>query len=254
MHQRNKQTQPSATPPNPKPFPYADYVDAKKTITNALHGDCFYALLLGASGMGKTELLRDLSEELDKHRHHLVYLTATKISLLSLVQFLAIRFHLGVRRSYLETVDVIAEYIYAQPAHVVLWLDEADQLKREPLQEIRTLAEHRLAAKQILTIVFSGLPDLATKLETPALFPLKRRIKHRCSLTGLRRDELDPFLLHRFGTQQAQRFPASARDDLFERTQAAPALIDQVVRHALRKFNGSIDPEAVRATLDIHGL
>ena len=105
-----------------------------------------------------------------------------------------------------------------------------------------------------MTVVFSGLPDLATKLEAPVLFPLKRRIAHRCTLTGLRRDELDPFLEHRFGSQEAQRIPPSGRDDLFERTQAAPALIDQVTRHALARSNGIIDPEVVRAVLDTHGL
>ncbi len=240
--------------PNPRPFPYADYVEARKTLKAALKGPCFYALLTGASGMGKTELLRDITDSLDKHRYHLVYLASANISLVSIVRLLATRLHVGARRSYLETVDVIAETIHSQTAHMVIWLDEADQLERDTLQEIRTLAEHKLSAQQILTIVFSGLPELVTKLEAPVLFPLKRRIAHRCTLTGLRRDELDSFLEHRFGTQEAQRIPPSSRDDLFERTQAAPALIDQVARHALERNKGTIDPEVVRAVLDTHGL
>lgn len=63
-----------------------------------------------------------------------------------------------------------------------------------------------------------------------------------------------PFLEHRFGTQEAQRIPPSGRDDLFERTQAAPALIDQVARHALARSKEIIDPEVIRAVLDTHGL
>lgn len=244
----------STKQPNPRPFPYADYVEARKILKAALKGPCFYALLTGASGMGKTELLRDITDSLDKHRYHLVYLASPNISLVSIVRFLAGRLHVGARRSYLETVDVIAETIHAQTAHMVIWLDEADQLERDTLQEIRTLAEHKLSAQQILTVVFSGLPELATKLEAPVLFPLKRRIAHRCTLTGLRRDELDSFLEHRFGTQEAQRIPPSGRDDLFERTQAAPALIDQVARHALARSKEIIDPEVIRAVLDTHGL
>jgi type II secretory pathway predicted ATPase ExeA len=253
MPRRNSQIG-STVPPDPGPFPYADYVDAKKTLKSALKGPCFYALLTGASGMGKTELLRDITYSLDKHRYHLVYLASANISLVSIVRFLAGRLHVGARRSYLETVDVIAETIHAQTAHMVIWLDEADQLERETLQEIRTLAEHKLVAQQILTVVLSGLPELATKLEAPALFPLKRRIAHRCTLTGLLRDELDPFLLHRFGTQESQRIPQRVHDDLFERTQAAPALIDQVVHHALAKSKGAVDPEVLRDILDTHGL
>jgi type II secretory pathway predicted ATPase ExeA len=240
--------------PNPQAFPYADYVSARKTLTTALKGECFYGLLTGASGMGKTELLRDITDCLDRHRYNVVYITSSNISLVSIAYLLAGKLHVGVRRSYLETVNVIAETIQSQAAHMVLWLDEADQLKRDTLQELRTLAEHRLSSRQLLTVVFSGLPEIKTKLEAPMLFPLKRRIKYRCSLTGLRRDEIDLFLEHRFGNQAAQRIPPSARDDLFERTQAAPALIDQVVRHALTNSKGTIEPDRVRAVLDTHGL
>jgi len=240
--------------PNPRPFPYADYVAARKMLKAALEGPCFYALLTGASGMGKTELLRDITDSLDRHRFNVVYLASANISLVSIVRFLAGRLHVGARRSYLETVDVIAETIHSQTAHMVIWLDEADQLERDTLQEIRTLVEHRLSTQQLLTVVFSGLPELATKLEAPVLFPLKRRIAYRCTLAGLRRAELDSFLDHRFGSQEAQRIPPSGRDDLFERTQAAPALIDQVARHALARNRGTIDSEVIRAVLDTHGL
>jgi general secretion pathway protein A len=254
MTQRNKQHPASSAPPNPKSFPYNDYLQAKSTLINALKGDCFYATLLAASGMGKTELLKDIRDELDNHRHQLLYLTSTKLSLFSLVQFLAVRFHVGVRRSYLETVDVIAEYIHAMPSHMVIWLDEADQLSQNTLQELRTLAEHRPSHQLLLSFVLSGLPDLNTKLETPALFPLERRISLRCTLTGLCRNELDAFVEHRFGNQQAQRIPKSGRDEIFERTQATPALIDLVVHHALSNHKGTIELEVMRAVLDIHGL
>lgn len=240
--------------PNPRPFPYADYVEARKLLKAALKGPCFYALLTGASGMGKTELLRDITDSLDRHRYNVVYLASANISLVSIVRFLAGKLHVGARRSYLETVDVIAETIHSQTAHMVIWLDEADQLERDTLQEIRTLAEHRLSSQQLLTVVFSGLPEVATKLEAPVLFPLKRRIAYRCHLTGLRRDELNDFLVHRFGAQETERIPSSGRDELFERTQAAPALIDQVARHVLAKGKGPVDSEVVREVLDTHGL
>ncbi len=242
--------------PDPSPFLYADYIETKKTLTAALKGPCFYALVTGASGMGKTELGRDITASLDSHRFQIVYLTSANISLVSVVRFLAQRLHVGARRSYLETVDVIAETISAQSSHMVLWLDEADRLETDTLSEIRTLAEHKLLSRQIVTIVLCGLPTLQSKLEAPTLFPLKRRISHRLALTGLRRDELDAFVAHRFGCTQAQRIPTSARDELFERTQAAPALIDQVCRHALAKANHNhpLDPELIRAVLDTHGL
>ena len=249
-----KNSHPSPSSPCSSPFPYQDYVKARTTLKKALEGPCFYGQITGTSGMGKTELLGDLAGGLDQHRYHLAYIASANVNLISIVRLLANRLRVGARRSYLETVDVIAETIHAQSAHMLLWLDEADQLEVSTLQEIRTLAEHKLAAQQLVTIIFSGLPDLALKLEAPALFPLKRRISHRCSLSGLRREELDPFILHRFGDIDAQRVPPEVRDDLFERTQATPALIDQVLRHALDDTRKNLEPDALRAVLDTHGL
>ena len=122
------------------------------------------------------------------------------------------------------------------------------------LQEVRMLVESDLGNEPLASVVFSGLPPLVAHLDAPALFPLKRRVTLRCSLTGLCRDELDPFLEHRFGGADAQRIPISVRDELFERTQATPALIDTVIRHALARHSGSLDAEHVRAVLDTHGL
>lgn len=240
--------------PNEAPFAYADYVKARKVFTEALKGGCFYGLLTGPSGMGKTELLGDIAKDLDKHRYNLVYLASANLNLVSVVRLIANRLRVGARRSYLETVDLIAETIHAHTAHMLLWFDEADQLDVSTLQEIRTLAENKLDAKQLLTIILSGLPELSMTLEAPKLFPLKRRISRRCTLVGLRRDELEPFMVHRFGQPAAERIPQQVLDELFERTQATPALLDQVLRHALQCKDNELNADTVRAVLDNHGM
>lgn len=244
---------PAATA-NPSPFPYADFVAATGALQRALRDARFYGLVTGASGMGKTSLLRQIAADLDRHRHHLVYISSSKASLVGVLRCLAQSLHVGPRRSYLETVRILAEAIRAQSAHLLLWIDEADQVDAETLQEVRMLAESDLGAEPLLSVIFSGLPPLLARLDAPGLFALKRRITVRCQLTGLRRDELDPFLDHRFGPEDALRVPDSVRPDLFERTRATPALIDHIVRLALDRHPGSLDSEDLRATLDLHGL
>ena len=246
---------PKGSLPNPAPFPYADYVRARQTLLKSLKsGPHFYALLSGLSGMGKTSLLRDIQDELERHRYQIVYISSSNASAVGIVRLFVQRLHVSPRLSYLETVQVLSEAIRAQPAQVLLWIDEADQADRSTLQEVRMLVESDLGSEPLATVVLSGLPALLALVDAPALFPLKRRISLRCSLCGLVRDELDLFLEHRFGATDAQRVPASVRDELFERTQATPALIDQVIRHALAVHSGRLDAEDVRATLDSHGL
>lgn len=242
------------TPPTREPFPYADYVKARRSLETALATSCFYALLTGSSGMGKTSLLREITSRLDRHRYHVVYLSSSKASVVGLARFLAQSLHVTPRRSYLETVQVLLEAIHAQSPHLLLWIDEADRIEASTVQEVRMLAESDLVTEQIFSVVLSGLPSLIAQLDAPSLFPLKRRISLRLSLTGLTREELTPFLHHRFGPQDAQRLPAQAADDLFERTQATPALIDSVLREAFAANKGQLDTEDLRSVLDAHGL
>lgn len=236
----------------PDPFPYADYVHAKDSLTAALAGPRFYATVTGPSGMGKTSLVRELAAALDRHRYTVVYLSSARLSGLGLVSVLAQKLHLSARRTYLETVHLLAEALATQSNHLLLWIDEADQVPQALLQEVRMLAEPDVGTEQLVSVVLSGLPALLSCLDTPALFPLKRRIARRLSLAGLRRNELDDFLVHRFGAQH-ERLPEAVKDELFERTGAAPALLDSVVRRALER-TGDVDQEAVRVVLDAAGL
>lgn len=244
----------TAADPNPNPFPYADFVEAKNVLQRALRGKRFYGLIAGASGMGKTSLLRTIAVDLDRHRHHLLYISSSKASLVGVLRCLAQTLHVSPRRSYLETAQILAEAIRAQTAHLLLWIDEADQVEAETLQEVRMLAESDLGTEPLVSVVLSGLPPLVARLDAPSLFPLKRRIAWRCHLSGLRREELDAFLEHRFGTEDASRVPDSIRADLFERTRATPALIDQIVRQALERHPGKLDSEDLRTLLDLQGL
>lgn len=243
------------SPPSNEPFLYRDYVRAQKEIESAIRKGLFYACITGPSGTGKTSIMRDLLKKLDRHRHHLVYLGASSASLLGVVRYFAETFHVTPRRSSLETSHIVSKAIKEQPAHVVVWIDEAHRLPVQTLSEIYTLAEFDPDIPQVFSIIFSGPIDLCTVLDDRRLFALKRRITVSCSLTGLQRDELDPFLVHRFGKKDATRIHESLRDELFERTQGAPALVIKVVRALLDPSSESdVTEDVLREVLHVQGI
>lgn len=240
--------------PNPAPFAYRDYVAAKSAIKRGLQRGPFYGLVVGASGTGKTSLVRDLSADLDRHQHQLLYLSAPRVSLLSVVRYFAQTLRVTPRRSSLETIKVIADVLASQPTHLIAWIDEAAGLPADTLSELRSMAEFNCDVPQVFSVVFAGPPEFRLLLDAPALFPLKRRITVRAALEGLRRDELDAFLAHRFGPD-AKRMVVGLRDELFERAHGIPALLDRVVRYALeRAGRGTVEEDVLREAFDVCAL
>jgi type II secretory pathway predicted ATPase ExeA len=237
--------------PDPAPFPYRDWLAAKDELETALRRGPCYGLVTGASGTGKTSLCHVLTASLDDRP--LLYLSASRVSLLSVVRFFAHALHVMPRRSSIETIRALVDAIKDRVTRPVLWIDEADHMPAATLTELRSLVEADPAPTPLLSLVLSGLPELRAQLEAPELFPLKRRLVVRAVLEGLRRDELAPFLAHRFG-DAARRVPASLHDELFERTRGAPALVDRIIAHALSRTPKPLDDADLREALDAAGL
>jgi type II secretory pathway predicted ATPase ExeA len=114
----------------------------------------------GPSGTGKTCLLRDISADIDRGHHHIIYVSSSRASLVSIVRVLALTFHVNPHRSHLETIHTLGEAIQSHATHLLLWIDEADQLAPEVLQQLRMLAEASPAAELLMSIVLAGLSGL----------------------------------------------------------------------------------------------
>jgi type II secretory pathway predicted ATPase ExeA len=238
--------------PNPAPFPYRDWTCAKDALERELRRGTFYGLVTGASGTGKTSLCHAVAASLDDARAQLLYLSASRVSLLSVVRYFAQVLRVVPRRSSVETTKALVDVIKERSVRPVLWIDEADHLPIATLTELRSLVEFEPAPQPLLSLILSGPPELRSTLETPALFPLKRRLLVRAILDGLRRDELDAFLRHRFGDAH-RRVAASLRDELFERTRGAPALVDRVITQALARTTKPLGDSELREALDAAG-
>lgn len=244
---------PLSETPNLGPYPYRDWVQAKATLEAALARGIFYALVTGPSGTGKTSLCRALSSTLDRQKHQILYLCSSRVSFLSVVRYFAQLLRVAPRRSAVETTKVLCDVLKDRGARQLIWIDEADRFPSDTLIELRSLTEFDHEHGPLVNLVLSGPPELRIRLDAPELFALKRRISIKLALEGLRREELDPFLVHRFGAE-AKRVPQSLKDDLFERTRGTPALIDHVIAAALARTTGHLGDPELREALDVAGL
>jgi general secretion pathway protein A len=222
-----------AAAPKKEPAVYSDYEAAKQKLALAIETGPFYGLLLGPSGSGKTSLLREIASRLDRHRFQVLYLAQSKASSSGLGRFLMEALRLTPRRSHAESLRALSETIRALPFRLLVFVDEANLLGEDSLQELRLLAESELEPALLFSVVFAALPELKAKLQAPALFPLRRRISLWLELRGLKEDEVAPFLRQRFPDSKLVDLPPEALGLIFERARGIPALIEDLVRQLL---------------------
>jgi len=157
-----------------------------------------FVQITGEVGAGKTTICRAALERLDPG-----YKTALVLNpLLSSSQLLrTILVELGVdppartdRALYLERLNAFLLAQVPLGREVVLFVDEAQDLSPELLEQIRLLSNLETDRQKLLQIVLLGQPELARTLDRPELRQLRQRIAVRYHLPPLSRDEVELYV------------------------------------------------------------
>jgi general secretion pathway protein A len=80
---------------------------------------------------------------------------------------------------------------------VVVFIDEAQDLTPELLEEVRLLSNLETDQRKLVQIVLIGQPELRDKLNDPALRQLRQRITVRYHLRPLSRPDVERYVSHR---------------------------------------------------------
>lgn len=231
-----------------QPFMYEDFSQALNALHTAFSASSAYALLLGESGSGKTTLLRTLADKLDHHRFHVLYLCHR--SPCGLSRMLAEALHLPLNLSRTQISRLLLQSLRNLPTRLLLYIDEAQLIDEHTLQDIRLLAESDLHSPPLFSVLLTALPQFKEILLSPQLFPLWRRISPKLTLTGLRKEELIPFLSHAVEKNINTRFSEPALAAIFEQGRGLPALIQSFAMECLHAHpKGQIDAEQVADVL-----
>jgi general secretion pathway protein A len=197
-------------------------------------------LLIGDAGTGKTTLIRTALER-QPARVHCVHMHNPALTRTEFVQMLAARFELSDdARSSKATLLLELERLLRERRDAghstLLVLDEAQSLSLDLLEEIRLLANIETNEEKLLSLIIAGQPELADRLNDPALRQLKQRVALRCELRPLTRIETAGYIAGRVraaGGVGAHVFTREAVTLIHERSTGIPRIISVIADNAL---------------------
>jgi general secretion pathway protein A len=226
----------------PDPEFFYTYRVHEKAYTNLLYGirgrkGCI--ALIGEAGTGKTTLLRRAIGELESTAHVVFFhhTTSTFDELLdSICHDLGLSVPAGRRLEKLKALNEFLVARHKEDKTVVLIIDEAQNLTKDVLENLRLLSNFETSNQKLLQIVLAGPPGLENMLEQPELRQLKQRIMCYCRLYRLNIDAVGPFISHRLrvaGCLQKGLFTERAIWLVAKYSDGIPRLINALCDNAL---------------------
>jgi general secretion pathway protein A len=211
-----------------------------------------FVALTGEVGTGKTTLIRSLLEqELDNIEVALCLnpqLTAPEF-VANICDELNVEYNDG--KSLKELIDNLNKYLleaHAAGKRVVAIIDEAQQLSRDVLEEVRLLTNLETANEKLLRIILVGQPELQAMLARNDLRQLSQRITARSHLSPLDAKDTATYVRHRIRVAGGHPdvFSAAALKRIYRLSEGVPRLINVLCERSLM---GAYSQEKRRVTV-----
>ena len=236
---------------NEKPFSITP--DPRYLFMSERHGEALAHLVYGVTesggfiqltgevGTGKTTLVRTLLlNRMPENADVAVILNPQ----LSALEFLAsICEELGVDGhsepySSKALIDALNRHLleaHAAGRRTILVVDEAQNLARDVLEQVRLLTNLETSKQKLLQIILIGQPELRELLARNDLRQLAQRITGRYHLEPLSRDETARYVEHRLKVAGAlgEVFDTAAKREVYRLSEGVPRLVNVICDRAL---------------------
>ncbi|MGD2029027.1 MAG: AAA family ATPase, partial [Desulfobacterales bacterium] len=197
-----------------------------------------FLLVTGDVGTGKTTLIHALLENLEKDIL-VVYITNPALDLIEFFNFIAISFN--IPKKFENKVDFIVYFsrflkkVYSENKNVLLIIDEAHNLSKDLLENIRLLSNIELPEQKLINIFFIGQNEINQTLASHECRALRQRIMLTYQIQPLSEIETFEYIKHRLkiaGTEK-KLFNRRAIQKIYGFSNGYPRLINKICDHSL---------------------
>jgi general secretion pathway protein A len=231
--------------------PFTETPDPRYLYLSATHREALASLAYGITtargflalvadpGMGKTTLLYHLLDWL-RHSARTAFLFQTQCGSRELLYHLLAELGIDAEKKEIgwmhEQLKQVLITESGQNRRLVVFIDEAHNLRRSVLETIRLLSDFENPRFKLLQVVLSGQPQLADKLARPELAQLRQRISILSCLRRFSPSQTDAYICHRLalaGSDGRQLFTPEARVKIADWSNGIPRNINNLCFNAM---------------------
>ena len=229
--------------PDPRFLHFSDkHKVAYSLLEYGLHEQSGLTVITGEVGSGKTTLIRHLLSEIDQSELAIGLINNTHASLGDLTQWVALAF--GIAHEDKDKVTLfrdVQDYLineWANGKRAVLIVDEAQNMDKETLEELRLYTNINADGEQFLQIVLVGQPELRDILRAPELAQMAQRVSVEYHIEPLGWQDTANYIRHRLATASNE-----------ESVEAASHIFDSVAIAVIFYFSGGV-PRLINTLCD----
>ncbi|MCG7893252.1 MAG: AAA family ATPase [Candidatus Thiodiazotropha taylori] len=220
-------------------YAHKNYLRASAYLAYALQQSEGFVMITGQPGSGKTTLVRDVISEIDNAKYNALNLVTSQLQAEELLRKVALEYGLPAetynKATLLTSISKHLADLHDRGQRSILFLDEAQNLSVNGLEELRLLSNLQKGNCSLLQIVLIGHDELRELVLNPKMEHIQQRLIATCQIKPMSVQQSREYIIHRLDIVGWKQDPQLA-DEVYGLVHEAAQGVPRKINHLMSRL------------------